>query len=724
MRLCFFLFFLILVADAQLGQAQNSSGQRVSLEGKTYILHQVQGGETIFSLCKLYRIDQKKLVAANPELVLGLKSGTTIKIPASQETEFIEIIVKRKQTVFSIARQCKITLEELYKYNPSAKKGIWPDQILRIPVHKDVKTEEPAKPDVQEKQEKPKENQKRQGETKYFTYKIKLGETLFDLEKKYRISQDSLLAINPQLQKENLSGSIIKIPENQLPRIISKPENGNEFLHHTVTNESIYDIASRFELSISELKNANPKLEYRELQKGEELLIPDKSLRKKIFDESIRDSIWVFPEYKVTYRYQELLEPCGANQKNKRETYQVALLLPLFLNANDTINQNSLSNDLLPDSVFMSDEQQKDTTKIRTEKNIDPRSENFMHFYEGVLMAVDSLRKQDMKFELFVFDTEDSKIRSLIQQDLFREMDLIIGPVFPDMQSEISDFSAKNRIPMVSPLSSSGNFEKSNPYYFKVNPDKEYLIRETSNCVADEFFNKNFIVFQMGDYKHLAEAELVNQCRKNLFSTGYYDKSKEVLFHQYNLKEQGIPGLKQLLSSERENVFIIPAIDEGQISIAVTNLNSIVEQGANVRLIGLSGFKGYRSIQPEYFHRTQLQYLSHYFIDYESIPVNRFIASFKKQFATEPNEFSFQGFDLAYYFMSALHKYGKDMPQCISNFRMQLTQLNLDFQRISRTGGFMNYGLIKVGYEKDFSIKNKGFYSPYNLFPEKSPSDN
>ncbi|HBL76629.1 MAG: hypothetical protein A2W90_24030 [Bacteroidetes bacterium GWF2_42_66] len=669
------------------------------------------------------------LVTVSSGSTFGMMSVKTITVTASQKPKFIELKVKRKQTVFSIARQYGITMEELYRHNPSAKKGIQVGQTLRIPVRGNEQPKEPTKPDIQETQG---EHEQDQNKTKYFTYKIKPGDTLFDLEKKYDMPSDSLVAINPQLQKGVLPGSLIKIPGSRLPVIISEPEKEKEFIRYTVhSDESVYDIASRFEISINELKNANPELKYRELLKGEELLIPDKSLRKKIFDKSIQDSIWVLPGYKIKHRYQGLPEPCNTNSESKGKTYQVALLLPLFLDANDTINRMSLSNkELLADSAFMNIYKRgaslpKDTFRIRKEKIIDPRSENFMHFYEGVLMAVDSLRKQGKKFELFVFDTErDSMvIRSLIQQDIFREMDLILGPVFPEMQSEISAFSAKNRIPMVSPLSSSGNFEKKNPYYFKVNPDKEYLIRQTASWVADEFFDKNFIVFRIGDYRHLQEAELVNQCREKLFATGYYNKHREVLFHECNFETEGISGIKNILSQKLENVFIIPAVNEGQISVAVTNLNSLAEQ-TNVRLVGLSGFKGYRSIQPEYFHRTQLQYMTHYFIDYESVPVNRFIAAFKKQFATEPNEFSFQGFDLAYYFMNALHKYGKDMPRCISNFRMELNQLSLNFQRVSKTGGFMNYGLVQVAYEKDFSIKNKGLYGPNNLLPLKSPAEN
>ncbi|MDX9882364.1 MAG: LysM peptidoglycan-binding domain-containing protein [Prolixibacteraceae bacterium] len=645
-------------------------------------------------------------------------------IPVLQNPEFIEITVKRKQTVFSIARQYGITMDELYRHNPSAKEGIRFGQTLRIPVRESMQKKETGDTDIPNMENEAVHHDQKHEDSKFFGYKIRFGDTLFELEKKYSMPSDTLLAINPQLQNEMRPGALIRIPAKYLPIIISEAENENEFFRYTVhPDESVYDIASRFNINISELKDANPILDYREPVKEEELLIPDKSLQRKVFDEAIQDSVWILPSYKTKHFYQDARESCGINFESKGKTYQVALLLPLFLNANDTINRLATSRESLADSIFVSAFKKdtylsKDTLKTKKEKIIDPRSENFMHFYEGVLMAVDSLRKQNKKVELFVFDTgrDSMAVRSIIQQDIFLEMDLIIGPVFPEMQAAISAYSAKNRIPMVSPLSSSGNFEKSNPYYFKVNPDKEYLIRKTSDWVADDFFNANFIVLRMGDYRHLQEAELVDLCRKKLFSTGYYDKHREALFHECNFETEGISGIKSILSQNRKNVFIIPSVNEGQISVAMTNLNTLAEQ-ANVHLVGLSGFKGYRSIQPEYFHRTQLQYLSHYFIDYESILVNRFITAFKKHFSTEPNEFSFQGFDLAYYFMSALHLYGKEMPRCIPHFRIELNQLNLNFQRTSKTGGFMNYGLFRVTHEKDFSIKNKGFYGPGNLFP-------
>ncbi len=729
----FFLLLLFLITGSLLLPAQNTvPEQRVSIEGKTYILHLIREDETIFSLCQSYKIEQKELVAANPDLLFGLKPGNIIKIPVTQDTGFIEHKVKRKQTVFSIARQYKITLEELYRFNPSAKRGIKRGQILRIPMP--AMPAIPAPPqketeqvitatDIREIPDRHQPSERLKPRTKYFYHQLESGETLFDLEKRYGLSRDSLLAINPVLEKGILPGATILVPSGQLPVVFSEPVNENEFTRHTVqADENIYDVATAYHVKISELKNVNPELEYRELLAGEELLIPDKSVRVKVLAENLTDTLLTMPSYEVKHHYQEMPEPCQTDPFNKKESYRIAVMLPLFLDANDTINRIPLTDkELLADSVFMSTYRQgtplpKDTFKIRSEKIIDPRSENFMHLYEGILMAADSLRKQGMESELYVFDTNRNSlvIDSLLQLDIFRKMDLIIGPVYPNLQRSVSAFSAENHIPMVSPLSLAGSFEHDNPYYFKVNPNKDFLIRETAHWITDEFFDKNLIVLKMGNYQYLPEAKLVDLCREKLYSTGYYDQCRDVLYHECDFETEGIWGLQRILSSDRENVFIIPAVNEGQISVAVTNLNTLAEQN-HVRLVGLSGFKGYQSIQAEYFHQVQLQYLTHYFVDYDSIPVNQFIATFKKQFATEPNEFSFQGFDLAYYFMSALQKYGKDMVHCIPDFRIKLNQLNLHFQKVSPTGGYMNCGLFKIGYGKDFSIKNEGLYNPNYL---------
>jgi hypothetical protein len=72
-------------------------------------------------------------------------------------------------------------------------------------------------------------------------------------------------------------------------------------------------------------------------------------------------------------------------------------------------------------------------------------SENYLKFYEGVLLAVDSLQRTGMRIVLNVFDTQQNpdSIRKYIYAASFLETDLIIGPVFPNVQKEVAAIAAK-----------------------------------------------------------------------------------------------------------------------------------------------------------------------------------------------------------------------------------------------------------------------------------------
>ena len=131
-----------------------------------------------------------------------------------------------------------------------------------------------------------------------------------------------------------------------------------------------------------------------------------------------------------------------------------------------------------------------DTTVVQNGVNIDQKAIGFLEFYEGTLLAIDSLQRKGMNIELYVFDVSNQKmINALVQMDEFRDLNLIIGPVYPELQETVASFAAKNRIPMISPLASNGNFEQNNSWYFKVNPSRNSrLSKQLRMCP------KNFVI--------------------------------------------------------------------------------------------------------------------------------------------------------------------------------------------------------------------------------------
>jgi hypothetical protein len=66
-----------------------------------------------------------------------------------------------------------------------------------------------------------------------------------------------------------------------------------------------------------------------------------------------------------------------------------------------------------------------------------------------------------------------------------------------------------------------------------------------------------------------------------------------------------------------------------------------------------------------------------------------------------------QGFDAAWYFLNALHFYGKDFPACLPYMNVNLVQGSYYFQRVSPSGGYMNRGVSVISYNKNFDVERQ-----------------
>ncbi|NJO68237.1 MAG: LysM peptidoglycan-binding domain-containing protein [Bacteroidetes bacterium] len=119
------------------------SKEKAIIDGKTYYLHTVKQGETLFSISKAYNTPQKEIIAANPEAATTIKIGKILRIPTDMAPKlppslnseaYIFHIVENGQTIFSIAEKYSISKEELYKHNPETEiSPLQTGQVIKIP---------------------------------------------------------------------------------------------------------------------------------------------------------------------------------------------------------------------------------------------------------------------------------------------------------------------------------------------------------------------------------------------------------------------------------------------------------------------------------------------------------------------------------------------------------------------------------------------------------------
>lgn len=781
------LSFLGILCSGVAAQGVNEN-KAATAGAKEYISHKVKPGETIFGLCREYKIESADLARLNPELAKGLKAGATIKIPVGKTAEkipepvvktkeptFITHEIKRKETPFFVSKKYGVTIDDIYKYNPGLKKFKKGEKI-KIPQFENgqqgggvlPQTEKPGKDiavqansEMIEHRVKPDEtlfsisklynfpineilalnpgavNLKigmvlripkgqvakpinlAETESNYFYYAVEPGETLFGLTKKFGISETELKELNPGLVSGLRAGTQLKIPSKYKTGQENNSAEVGQFTKHVVRpGETLTSLAGRYNTEVREIRQANPTLAARDgLLLGETILIPEKQRQDtpeaKTKDIKLAHSEMAEAKGPKAATLVEVPESCRPNRRGGifSDSYDIALLLPLYLEANDSMNIKTIPVDTLLSDYFYEEEPETDT--IEKEFVAENQlwkfyrsSENFLHFYEGVLLAVDSMRNRGMNIKLHIYDTQQDLhiVNRLLATDEFLGLDLIIGPVYTQLLKPVSDFAFKNRIPIVSPLAADGSLAESNPYYFQVYPSQDFIMEKTAQYIADRYSNSNFIVIESGAPSETDE-KLIGLCREKLAASG--NRAGE--FRIYDIGARGGYGISEILSETKENVFIIPAYndnplyDEGEVSVAVSNISNRASD-YKITVIGDSRYSRFEAVSLEHFHDVNLKYFYPYWTDYTSPATAGFYQKFKDYFSAGPNQFSMQGYDVAFYFLNAFWSYGKNFYDCLPYLNVDLVQGNYKFEKVSHFGGYMNHGVSLVSYEKDYTV--------------------
>jgi LysM repeat protein/ABC-type branched-subunit amino acid transport system substrate-binding protein len=704
------LFFVVFQLNAQVLK----DNELVIIDGQKYIIHQVRTGETVYSISRDFRTEPSAIIKNNPGTENGINIGSMLKVPYDGSFDLSEIksyskgdptgfksytIESNSETAYSISKKFAVSVEEIYAYNPEIqriKKGL----NLRIPIweFKPIANDRVNKTELAEVKNQP----------ATIEHVVVSGETLFGLAKKYKTTESEIQKYNQGITSLKV-GAKIRIPVETdkttepatLVQQINRDEN--ELVHVVEPGETFWGIGRRYGISETELKAANPEIV--KLQPGMKLKIPgnpvvEESSKTVQIADSQNNAQQVQNSDNASVPGCEKLTLTAA----KAENYHIAFFLPLFIDSNDELNNKIIP--VITDSLEVAGVAAD--SLIETNSPVSPafkfygNSVNFLQFYEGVLLAVDSMQKSGMKVKLSVFDTKDNPetVASIVKQGKLKGVDLIIGPVYENVQKSVSAFAIENKIPMVSPFTPKSGIINSNPYFFQVNPAREYISEATIEMITKDFSRGNFIVVKTSPYDGSAEGQMVEKIRGTVTKSG----GKFVV---YDFKKERAAGLKSILSPDSENVVFIPTSDEGELSVAISNLNNLSRQFP-ITLIAQTNFQQrYPSIEIAHFHALKMHYINPYWVDYSNANTISLIEKFRDAYSTEPDSYGLQGFDVAWYFLNNLFWYGNNFVPCTSQIQPGLVQGSYLFKKVSASGGYMNEGVSVLNYTPEFEVKRK-----------------
>ena len=94
-----------------------------------------------------------------------------------------------------------------------------------------------------------------------------------------------------------------------------------------------------------------------------------------------------------------------------------------------------------------------------------------VEYYEGFLMAVDSLKRTGTSIDLFTYSTgpSTSSLNSILSKNEMKDMDIIFGPLHQQHIKPLADFADKHDIRLVIPFTSKDNTVFRNPSVYQIN---------------------------------------------------------------------------------------------------------------------------------------------------------------------------------------------------------------------------------------------------------------
>jgi LysM repeat protein len=129
------IVLLTLLTGFSFAAPADSVGREL-INGKVHVLHRIELKETLYGISKRYGTTVEAILQQNPTADGGLEVGQILKVPyvstAKKSTNSERHIVAEKETMFSIARQYGLTVDELRQLNNITGNSISTGQELIV----------------------------------------------------------------------------------------------------------------------------------------------------------------------------------------------------------------------------------------------------------------------------------------------------------------------------------------------------------------------------------------------------------------------------------------------------------------------------------------------------------------------------------------------------------------------------------------------------------------
>ena len=570
--------------------------------------------------------------------------------------------IEKGQSLYSIASMYGVTVQEIVQLNPGSDQKIVTGRTLRIP----------------------RKGSQAAGEESFHT--IAAGETLYRLTVKYGVTAQQICAANPGLSAQNFRiGQVIRIPASE-----STPATGSAVtattgsgvtpaasqatvttqaqpqgvasrcreMHRVKKKETLFSISRQYGISQEQLIAANPELRGSDkLKKGSLLCIPYTTPTETAQPTEVPTDKQLFNE--------------AAQPAKRYQVIKAAVILP-FLDVPQT------------------------------------ESSRMTEYYEGFLMAIDSLKRTGVSIDLYTYNSGDEKssIQPLLHREELKQMDIIFGPRHQEHIAPLAQYCKKHDIRLVIPFTSKDNAVFSNPMVYQVNTPQSYLYSEVYDHFMRQFAQQQ-IIFIEAQEGSKEKAEFIKGLKEELATRGIATRSVS--------DEATSEELKQCLSTTKENLFIPTSGSNLTLIKILPQLVLTVRENPEQRihLFGYPEWQTYTKDHLDAFFELDTYFYSSFYTN-NLLPASiRFTSAYRRWYAKEMDDrypkYGMLGFDTGFFFLKGMARYGNRFEEQMNQLELVPIQTGFKFTRVNNWGGFINRKVFFVHFTRDYELLKLDF---------------
>lgn len=578
-------------------------------------------------------------------ILLLLACASYVTSYAQENQSYILHTIEKGQNLYSISKMYNVTTSDIIQLNPGCEEKIYAGQTIKIPQGQ----------------------ASQKGET---FHTIQAGETLYKLTTLYKVSAKAICEANPGLSAENFRiGQVIRIPlkeekamaENQPPidqtAVQGPVQSRCKDMHKVKRKETIFSVSREYGISEQELIAANPELK-KGMKKGQFLCIPYPTA--VTMEPTPKEDTNVIPpsNNELFNKIKEAPEEIS--------TIKAALILPFH------------------------------------------EIKRMVEYYEGFLMAIDSLKRTGTSIDLHVYDSgkDISSINNILAKKEMQKMNIIFGPMHQQQIKPLSEFAQKNGIRLVIPFSSKGEEVFNNPFIYQINTPQSYLYSKVNEHFTRQFPNAHVIFIEsMSPDKE--KAEFIKGLKQEL-------KSKGISMNTVS-ENATKETLHAALRNDKENIFIPTSGSNVLLIKVLPQLTLLVRESPEqkVHLFGYPEWQTYTLDHLDSFFELDVYFYSSFYMN-SLFPAaiqftNAYHKWYSKDLASKYPNYAMLGFDTGFFFLKGLSRFGSELEDNLPKMNLTPIQTGFLFERVNNWGGFINKKVFFIHFTKNFELEKLDF---------------